>query len=107
MSQQRRYKLGALNWLAGYLLAIDADNTEPAGGRGQRRGCARRPEADDGDIASEGHAAHAAARLLAGVPPSLMEQHECACSKVRPTKSATATAPSAGKAMPSRPAITA
>jgi hypothetical protein len=37
--------------------------------------------------------------------PSFIEQHECACVNGRPMVCATETAPSAGNAMPSKPAM--
>jgi hypothetical protein len=39
------------------------------------------------------------------VLPILIEQQECACSNGRPIVCATETAPSAGNAMPSSPAM--
>ncbi len=100
-------EFGALHGEARAGLAIDANHLD-AGACGPHRGRASGgAEPNNQNIGGDrfAHAAHDAAGFR--LPPTFIEQQACCCCAGRPIISATATAPSAGKAMPSSPAITA
>lgn len=94
---------------AGHALAIDRDHFASV-----RRGLlcgtrAGRPEAENQHIGGNriGHTEAAVRGCNLIGRPVLIEQHACSCNAARPIELATANVPSAGKAMPSSPAMTA
>ena len=105
--KRSRDELRTLHRKPGHLLAVDTDHAEPGSRSGGSGAGAGRPEPYDNDIRALAgtHAAHPTRLVM--LPPILTEQQACCCVNGRPIARATATAPSAGKAMPSRPAMTA
>ena len=106
LADQPRHELGALDRFAGRAFAVHRQHRCAGARRLPRRRSPGRAEADDKDIDAFAHAPHPAGTATVS-PPTLIEQQACCCSIGRPMASATATAPSAGKAMPSSPAMTA
>ena len=107
-AEERGDELGALHRLAGLGAAVDGEDAAAGMCRGGRGRGARRTEADDEDVERLAHAAQPEVFVRPGsLPPILIEQQACSWCHLRPVSAATPRAPSAGKAMPSRPAITA